>query len=394
MWTPSLCFWLIGVLFLQLGTPSGANLRDFLQCRLCETVNPEGNISDCSCDFASVNLAVEHFFQPLLRNITRSTFFRYFRVDLERHCPFWQEEGSCIMEGCSVCECDEKEVPRNWIDEQGSAIPRSTLEHMTPESMNHTQSTVTEADKLSSKSNSIDHEKDLPWAPASAPDEPTHTHLSGSSILDGDNRLRQQPWRQGQLLQPEQSEDPQMSGLHIANARNEDAAPDSDYDSYFALRAGKTMVSEANITGDDIVCDTNAVDASGKVLLKSAHSSACAYDPEIHSWTDMVEDDCLSGTHTGDNPATYATAEMVRVDLRQLNHTFYSWQLDLLLSSVPQYRFLTNACFKILILTLHFLHMPVSMQRPIQWRIRAQCAPKTVLVDYQARTPSLHVELL
>jgi len=228
------------------------------------------------------------------------------------------------MEGCSVCECDEKEVPRNWIDEQGNAKPHTTLDQMTHESPNSAPLFVTNVDNLISKSNSTNYEEYLYSfkAPASQASGPMKTH--SSRILNVDNRLRQQPWRQGQLMQPEQAGGLQMSGLHIANAHNEDAAPDSDYDSYFtrhSIGAGKSMASEANITGDEITCDTHAVNENSMIELKSSPSSACAYDPEMHSWTDMVEDDCLSGTHTGDNPATYSTAGMVRVDFQTLNFT-------------------------------------------------------------------------
>ena len=89
-----------------------ALFRDFLQCHLCESVRlGKETIADCACDFDSVNQAVAHYYAPLLEKITTSTFFKYFRVDLERPCPFWHEEGQCMMEGCSVCTCDEKEVP-------------------------------------------------------------------------------------------------------------------------------------------------------------------------------------------------------------------------------------------------------------------------------------------
>lgn len=42
------------------------------------------------------------------------SFFRYFWVDLEKKCPFWDEEGKCFMEACSVCACDENELPFEW----------------------------------------------------------------------------------------------------------------------------------------------------------------------------------------------------------------------------------------------------------------------------------------
>ena len=54
-------------------------------CKLCE-----GLISDCSCDFQSVDDSVSLFFSPLLKKITEDfSFFRLFKIDMERKCPFW-----------------------------------------------------------------------------------------------------------------------------------------------------------------------------------------------------------------------------------------------------------------------------------------------------------------
>lgn len=44
-------------------------------------------------------------------------FFRYFKVDLDSSCPFWYEEGQCMMEGCSVCTCHENEIPKPWLED-------------------------------------------------------------------------------------------------------------------------------------------------------------------------------------------------------------------------------------------------------------------------------------
>lgn len=75
-------------------------------------------ISDCSCDFESVNDAVASFFKPVFNDITKTIFFRYFRVNLDQPCPFWQaDDGQCMMEGCSVCTCDNDEIPVGWIRE-------------------------------------------------------------------------------------------------------------------------------------------------------------------------------------------------------------------------------------------------------------------------------------
>jgi len=94
---------------------------NFMQlCGLCQRDNilkVNGLVSDCNCDFNSVNIAVKSFFSLILQRLTTTTYFRYFRVDLESSCPFWNEFGQCNMEGCSVCECDEREIPKTWMDD-------------------------------------------------------------------------------------------------------------------------------------------------------------------------------------------------------------------------------------------------------------------------------------
>lgn len=42
-----------------------------------------------------------------------STFFRYFKVNYLKECPFWDERTLCGVDGpgeCGICECDENEV--------------------------------------------------------------------------------------------------------------------------------------------------------------------------------------------------------------------------------------------------------------------------------------------
>eukprot|EP01031_Cornospumella_fuschlensis_P036799 gene36799-44642_t len=36
-------------------------------------------------------------------------------VKEKKPCPFWNEFGQCAMEACTVCTCDEKEVPSAWV---------------------------------------------------------------------------------------------------------------------------------------------------------------------------------------------------------------------------------------------------------------------------------------
>ena len=42
-------------------------------------------------------------------------FFSIFKVNLEAECPFWAMEKVCKTEGgCSVCKCDEDDIPTSW----------------------------------------------------------------------------------------------------------------------------------------------------------------------------------------------------------------------------------------------------------------------------------------
>lgn len=52
------------------------SLFNFIRCQLCETVQLEGQVSDCDCDFGSVDSAVKNFFSPILAEIT--TRFKLF----------------------------------------------------------------------------------------------------------------------------------------------------------------------------------------------------------------------------------------------------------------------------------------------------------------------------
>lgn len=60
---------------------------------------------------------------PLLSELVRKPFFRYFKVNLYCDCPFWPDDGMCSLRDCSVCECDNKEVPKAWLAADGMLPP-------------------------------------------------------------------------------------------------------------------------------------------------------------------------------------------------------------------------------------------------------------------------------
>lgn len=50
-----------------------------------------------------------------MNSLKADEFFRIFKVNLENECPFWEAEGNCITNKCSVGECERDEVPEQFL---------------------------------------------------------------------------------------------------------------------------------------------------------------------------------------------------------------------------------------------------------------------------------------
>lgn len=82
----------------------------------CEIEATAGErVSDCDCAFDAVDDATATFFGPILLNLTRRKFFQYFKVQLDRPCPFWESEGQCARRECAIDECDPDQLPAVWV---------------------------------------------------------------------------------------------------------------------------------------------------------------------------------------------------------------------------------------------------------------------------------------
>lgn len=51
---------------------------------------------------------------PVLSELVQQPFFRFFKVSLYDECPFWPDDGMCMLRDCSVCPCEDDEVPKPW----------------------------------------------------------------------------------------------------------------------------------------------------------------------------------------------------------------------------------------------------------------------------------------
>ncbi|CAK4074533.1 unnamed protein product [Aphanomyces euteiches] len=88
-----------------------------LQCHVCRTPELTGSVQDSCCNYETVNTATIAHFHPLLDELRTLSFFRYFKVDLNKECPFWRANNVCMNRDCSVCECSADEIPAKWYEQ-------------------------------------------------------------------------------------------------------------------------------------------------------------------------------------------------------------------------------------------------------------------------------------
>ena len=49
-----------------------------------------------------------------MKTLVKTKFFRIIRINIDNECPFWAREKMCKSGGCTVCRCDEKDIPQEW----------------------------------------------------------------------------------------------------------------------------------------------------------------------------------------------------------------------------------------------------------------------------------------
>ena len=51
-------------------------------------------------------------------------FFRTYKINIERECPFWAQQRLCNNQQCAVCGCDESEIPEFWKAQKETFQPQ------------------------------------------------------------------------------------------------------------------------------------------------------------------------------------------------------------------------------------------------------------------------------
>jgi hypothetical protein len=87
----------------------------------------QGTISDSCCKYESVE-SMNHDLSTILNDLVKTTFFRYYKVDLWKECPFWPDAGLlCTSERCSVPSVDEDKIPKEWNSESLGKVEKTSV---------------------------------------------------------------------------------------------------------------------------------------------------------------------------------------------------------------------------------------------------------------------------
>jgi site-specific DNA-adenine methylase len=73
-------------------------------------VQPSGPIENTLCAYETIESLNKELY-PTLHELVTSDFFRHYKVDLFRECPFWYENGFCMNRDCGVETADEVSSP-------------------------------------------------------------------------------------------------------------------------------------------------------------------------------------------------------------------------------------------------------------------------------------------
>nr|XP_006822898.1 PREDICTED: ERO1-like protein alpha-like [Saccoglossus kowalevskii] len=76
-----------------------------------------GEVDDCSCKVDTVDYFNNYKIHPRLVELLEKNFFRFYKVNLHRECPFWPDDGQCAFKDCSVHSCTPDELPKGFKPE-------------------------------------------------------------------------------------------------------------------------------------------------------------------------------------------------------------------------------------------------------------------------------------
>ncbi|BFZ07098.1 hypothetical protein BsWGS_10136 [Bradybaena similaris] len=95
------------LLFFVLGLSQNwsGDVADRCFCKL------HGEVDDCSCRVETLDSLNNNKIYPRLNSLLARNYFRYFKVNLKKPCPFWSDDSRCALRDCHVAVCSKEDVP-------------------------------------------------------------------------------------------------------------------------------------------------------------------------------------------------------------------------------------------------------------------------------------------
>lgn len=91
-----------------------------------------GEVDDCSCKVESLDSLNNNKIFPRLRSLLTNKYFRYFKVNLQKPCPFWSDDSRCALKDCHVDVCAQDQVPIMDV-KQNKQVAENKYSKVTPE---------------------------------------------------------------------------------------------------------------------------------------------------------------------------------------------------------------------------------------------------------------------
>ncbi|KAF3686758.1 ERO1-like protein alpha [Channa argus] len=74
-----------------------------------------GELDDCTCDVETIDGFNNEQLFPKLQTLLESDYFRFYKVNLNKPCPFWTASSHCGLRDCAVTPCSPNEVPEGIV---------------------------------------------------------------------------------------------------------------------------------------------------------------------------------------------------------------------------------------------------------------------------------------
>ncbi|XP_044741610.1 ero1-like protein isoform X2 [Chrysoperla carnea] len=82
-----------------------------------------GVLDDCTCSVDTVDHFNNVLIYPRLQSLLVNDYFRFYKVNLKKPCPFWSDDSRCAIRYCHVEACHESDIPTGLKGHVEEPIP-------------------------------------------------------------------------------------------------------------------------------------------------------------------------------------------------------------------------------------------------------------------------------